>query len=257
MSQTFLKIEERKFQVYQFPDILHQNQSQLSEQIYVTLITQILEYSRTINTSYNTFYLFHQIFIEYMKRNQVIFTTSTFHLVGITCLFLAIKIEDDNHIHLYNFRALLTILHPLKEIIYMEKKILQTINYSICNQYTLFSYLMNEFDLSRYKKIVYIFAEMALIYPIFLKYKYSHLGQTIYYLAKHICEHDNILEEGDNIQENELYYFTLYECLVDFYNTFQIIKLTIKYNFYTKKIKKFNWNKILNKYQNCPKEKIE
>lgn len=108
------------------------NKHALSKHAHIRMIDWMFEVFSNYNSEPRTFYLSAYLFDLYLFKSTHLISDSDIHLIGITCIYIASKMEDISPLQMKHIKT--SIAHDKfseSEIIAMERQILQTINFDI------------------------------------------------------------------------------------------------------------------------------
>lgn len=126
--------QEEKFLIFNKENrLLHE----VKDHMRLILISWITEVHRKFRLLDETLYLTIQLVDQCLHSNQNKFDKNNFQLLGISALYLSCKYEEIYFASLHDFSYVTENTFSTKEIIEMESKILEMVDFFICTSYPL------------------------------------------------------------------------------------------------------------------------
>lgn len=190
------------------------------------LINWIIGYQSTLNFSDDTLYFCIYLIDNYLQHNMIY--GSILKLFGISCLFIAGKYEEINFIELkkiidaVNYCEKKQICFGDTQIKWMERKILQNLNYDIIFVNPLYFIRKSnraDFFNEKLRLMAKYFLDLMLMDEKLYSYSHKIKSTVALYFARKICQldhYENLFFLYSNLFPNEIK-----ECCYDF---IQLIK---------------------------------
>lgn len=225
----------------------------LSEEIRARMVDWMVEVLSSFNCSQNTFFVSLDILDAYLTKTQKTYETRDIHLLGVTAMLIASKMEE-----IIPFK-ISTIVEKMthnkingKDILEMEYDIIKTMEFRILSEPSLFvfiEFLLVKLNLhkSKYfedimKVVTYISKMLMHNYKILIKFPLKYLAASCIYICLKIIEQVNFqlkakncvekLKSLLNLEENIFYHSSeiLLDLAKNFENEFPFSKNLLKFD---------------------------
>lgn len=164
-------------------------QAELDETMRAVLVDWIIDVHDRWELSEDTLFLCVNLIDRYLYGNIV--PRSKFQLVGVACLFIASKYEDDSHPSLLDCCKVMNNTYSQSDLVDIEQSIMEYLNWRLSGQ-TINHFLNQLFSVvgadSGVERITRYFAYRSLLEHDFLQYRYCDLSCACLILSLNVSQ---------------------------------------------------------------------